>query len=300
MKNTLFIINLLALCLLLGCSGKITPPQIQSIKQFNINEIENGFIYANVQLSVYNPNKVPIHVERTLLDILDVSGHPLGAVLTSSPFEVKGKKTQVLNLALRMDVANTIKYLAVQQDSLYIRIVGDMQASVYKFTRAEHVDITVPIDISQKSISDRLFQLFSQSLTNSKLLQIDNVSFQKISLTEIQMLIDFSFNNDNAVQASLLDYSSSLYLFDKTAGSGKLKAPIMLNPNEKIAKGQLVFTLNNLKTIPALINKDILNGEVPIATKGNLKIKILNRIVTYPFNYQGKITINPANILKIE
>jgi hypothetical protein len=98
--------------------------------------------------------------------------------------------------------------------------------------------------------------------------------------------------NPYGLAYTLNDFPATVYLNNKYAGTGNLRSPIQMREETYKAEGDLIFTMDNWKTVISTL-PSVLSQQVKYRIKGDLKLCISEMDACRAFSYEGEFELNP-------
>lgn len=282
-----------------GCSEKL--PQLKVIKYDNIKilTLNKDDIRVSADVTIRNNKMFKIKITNPKLCVYSSDNFKLGDLILPGKISLPGKKEAVITVELVLMNPEVQRHLKISDGKAVLKFKGNADVKYLLFNKNLTINRTQEISFKEKVLKEKIISLIKEQISKMKLIQVEKVHIDRFSLTETHFVLNFTVENEFALKARLNSYESKLFINNKFVGDGKLKAPVTLSPDFKEAKGQLVFQIENWQMLISSFNL-LIAKKLEFTTQGNLSVELFNQDINIPYNFQGKLSIDPSNIFKLE
>ncbi len=262
------------------CSPSIFSPEIKSIKDIRIEEINSDSIKLLVIVTIENKNIISSTIKNLFVNMV-YANDTLGSALKNKPVDITAKSYADIELSVNLSTRRAVSLFNTGEDSLKLRLVGKLTAVIAM------VNIPIEIDLPLTfSLKDNLFKTIEKDSQKDKIISIDEASLKEIGLSESVVEIGFQLKNPYGLAFTLTKYPSKIYINGSYAGDGDLTGPLTLKAKNQIVNGKIVFKLNNFSSVTSLFSS-LFSRKIEYETKGDLYLKILDYDIILPYNFKG-------------
>ncbi len=150
---------------------------------------------------------------------------------------------------------------------------------------------TVPVDIDLEysfNAKENISQLVERDVRVENLIKLEGGKLKSLSTSESVVEVEFKVQNPYGVDFKVEGYPSKIFINEKEAGSGNIKATIEIKKKGAGIKAVSVYKLDNVKTITSLFGS-IFTRKLIYKTTGVLLIDILGFKVQFPYSFNGEL-----------
>ncbi len=256
-------------------------PEVTGIAGYELKEISNDSLKLECTVRFYNPNPVDITISNILFDVLR-DGVTLGVITRDSNAVFKANDTVSVVFQLKFITEKMVGIFTNQPDTLHIVMKGPVYAEVLggKIDRS----VEFPFSIA---IKDQMNDLVMKDSEYGNLVKIQDPRFEGFSFKKTTITIPFTVNNPYNLDLTIVNYPAQIFINDKFIGNGRMPQPLKLAPNQKGKTGSFLFDADNASTLGTLPGI-LFGGKLKYATRGTIKVKVFDYIISIPFNHNGR------------
>jgi LEA14-like dessication related protein len=292
--KTLIKIALLILLssILSSCRLFYQKPFVEKVHDVRIISLDPDKTVLDVTLNVNNPNRYKIKVIQLELTLLNKDRKAIGSALLSSPLMIPKKSTNAVHFRISLDTRSAVKEINHADQKVFIYVDGIGITKVLGTTREFVFEEPYEIDIREK-IQDIITGLKTEE---GSLFKVKRSYVTKVGLTESQIRVDFMIMNPFGLEYTVTGFPATISVDGKNVGSGELLQSLYFNEKVFSAEGSMIFKINNWKAVLNVV-KSALNGEVPYAVQGNIRIRGYGRDFSKAYTYKDVVAIDLSEML---
>jgi len=280
--STVAIIIMFILVNRLWCSTSGIPPELLKIDKIDLQQFNADSINLNVFVTVLNRNNFKIDVSELYANILH-NNDTIGIAKKDEMVQLGALDTAALNFYAFLNTQKFIKSVSDKSDSLNLRMLGTANADLGLFS--------IPVDIDLEysfNAKENISQLVEKDVQIEKLIKLERGKLKSLGTSESIVEVEFNVQNPYGVDFKVEGYPSKIFINDKDAGSGDIKAAIEIGKNGKDIKAVSVYKLDNVKTIASLFGS-IFTRKLIYKTTGILILEILGYKLQFPYSFNGEL-----------
>lgn len=285
LKISISVVTISILLLLINrfwCSTSGIPPELLKVEKIEIQQFNTDSINLNVFVTVLNRNNFKLDVSELYANILH-NQDTIGFAKKDEMVQLNALDTAAINFYASLNTQKFIKSVSDKGDSLKLRMLGTANADLGLFT--------VPVDIDLEysfNAKENISQLVERDVRVENLIKLEGGKLKSLSTSESVVEVEFKVQNPYGVDFKVEGYPSKIFINEKEAGSGNIKATIEIKKKGAGIKAVSVYKLDNVKTITSLFGS-IFTRKLIYKTTGVLLIDILGFKVQFPYSFNGEL-----------
>jgi len=264
------------------CTPKGSAPEIITVTGINILEVNSDFIKLNVKVLAFNKNKSDISLENINLGLI-ASGDTLGSAIRSEGITMAAMDTSEIDFSANLVTARFVKLASDNESFINLKITGDAKADLGLISLPVDIDLEYKFDFRKK-----LIETIQEDTEQKQLITVESASVKSISIEKTTVVIKFTIVNPYGVDLTLKDYPSIIYINESQTGEGNLGTDSLLLNKNSTAAGQVIYGLNNLKSVTSLFSS-VFKKKLEYRTSGNLTMEVLGYEIQFPYSFKGEL-----------
>jgi LEA14-like dessication related protein len=264
------------------CTPKGIAPEVIDISGLKIIKLNSDSLTVNINVLALNKNDSEIEVENIYLNLL-IANDTIGAAVRTEEILMARFDTSSISFLANLSTLKAVELASNKSDTIDLRIKGDATADLGL------ISLPVDIDLTHKfSLIERLTETIQQDTKNNRLLVVKAAKLKSLSLGKSTVEVEFTLTNPYGIDINLKDYPSQIYINNNHSGEGNISTGILLQKENSVTDGSVIYKLSNAETVSSLFGS-ILLRKLEYRTTGTITLDVLGYGIQFPFNFKGEL-----------
>jgi len=244
-----------------------------------------------------NQNSYKVLLEDLDIKIMNENKQIIGYVEPVEQVTLVPRDTTEIDLKIHMETRKVAKTITRAKNNVVFLISGSTHAKALGIGKNIIFEKRIEMPLKEyltKAVNEGGNNAGSSSNTVSggDFVRVMKTKMEYLSFSETQFSIHFMLFNPYGLALKLTSFPTSVKINDHYAGKGNLRQQIVLTEETFKTEGDIIFTMDNWKTIGSSLRSAI-TQELTYECIGNINFNVAGIDLSKPVDFTGKVELSP-------
>ncbi|HNX00808.1 MAG TPA: hypothetical protein PLE74_04225 [Candidatus Cloacimonadota bacterium] len=292
-RYILLIVLIISTALLFTSCKKLFQTPTITNGNINVRKLTIDDTELLIPLFADNKNSFKVQLEDLDIKIMNEKKQIIGYAEPIEKATLVPKDTTEIDLKVHLETRKVAKCITRAKNNIVFEIKGSCHATALGFGKQVEIGKRIEMPLREyliKAVNENSGS--GNTVNGGDFFRIEKTKMEYLSFNETQFSVHFMLFNPYGLALKLTGLPLSVKVNNKYAGKANLKQVIVLDEDTFKTEGDIIFTMDNWKTISSTLRSAI-SQEFTYECDGNINFNVAGIDLTKPVAFSGKVELNP-------